>query len=304
MDAVIEYLEKVDPKDAKIAKKRYGNFERFQGEAHAYGKAAAFGLSRSFEKEALAMLVDLRKNEEQYLKGAGGLIDGDELFYTQVNAEIVKNAEEYYRKMYHANESTWNLRDKHMVDVVSSLLTFHRNKFPGRKEKVVIWAHNSHLGDARATDSAKRRELNVGQLVREQQGSNCFNIGFSTYTGSVTAADDWDEPEKRKKVRPGMKGSWERLFHDVGEQMFILDFRKDQKLALELNNHGPLLERAIGVIYRPETERYSHYFYAQVAKQFDAMIHIEETRAVEPLEVSPTWHRATHEEVETYPSGL
>jgi erythromycin esterase-like protein len=169
------------------------------------------------------------------------------------------------------------------------------------KTKLVVWAHNSHLGDARATDVAQQGELNVGQLARERWGDECFNIGFSTYTGSVTAADDWDGPAKRKTVNPGLPDSYETLFHDVQIPQFLLILRGAADAIEEL--HEPRLQRAIGVIYRPQSERLSHYYHARLAKQFDAMIHIDETRAVEPLERTPTEAGLRIEE-ETYPSGV
>jgi len=219
MDAVVEYLEKVSPEDAALAKDRYANFDRFQGEPHSYGYASALGLSRSYQKEVVATLCDLRKKGEEYLCGRGGLIDGDELFYAEQNASLVMKAEEYYRKMVLGDENTWNIRDTHMADCVQSLLNFHEKK-TGRTAKVVLWAHSSHLGDARATSRSAHGELNLGQLMRQRFGlSQTFNIALSTYSGSVTAASNWDDPADFKKVRNGLAMSYEHLFHSVGEQL-------------------------------------------------------------------------------------
>jgi erythromycin esterase-like protein len=165
--------------------------------------------------------------------------------------------------------------------------------------KLVVWAHNSHLGDARATDMGHQGECNVGQLVRQRLGADAVNIGFTTYHGTVTAASDWDGPPERKKVRPALAGSYERLFHETGIPRFMLSL-KDANVAGPLA--GPLLQRAIGVLYIPRTERQSHYFYARLADQFDYLIHIDETRALEPLERSAGWESG--EVAETYPSGL
>jgi len=303
MDAVIEYLEKVSPEDAEVARKRYGNFDRFQGEPAAYGYASGFGLSPSFEREVVATLVDLQKKEEIYLKGVGGLIDGDELFYTQQNAALVRNAEEYYRKMYHANDETWNLRDQHMFNCVSSLFEFHQKKFQNqRKEKVVLWAHNSHLGDARATDAGRLRgEWNVGQLMRENYGlQKTFNIGFSTYTGCVTAAKNWDKPAQCDRVRNGLYDSYEHIFHSATEgwdtKDYMMIFRNNQpngRVSDELvdNLMRSRYERYIGVIYRPDTEKASHYCRSCLPREFDSVIFIDKTSAVEPLDRTKPWEQ-------------
>jgi len=318
MDAVVEYLEQVSPEDAKIAKKRYALFERFQGEPSSYGYAAGFGLTPSFEKEVVSTLVDLQKKGEIYLKGKGGLIDGDELFYTEQNARLVKNAEEYYRKMYHADEVTWNLRDGHMVDAISNLFEFHKRKLGDqRQEKVVIWAHNSHLGDARATEAGKRRgELNVGQLMREKYGLNkTFNIGFSTFNGSVTAAKNWDEPAQLDIVRNGIYDSYEHILHEAAQALKVPDyyllFRSNNssvKVEAELVDKmmGPRYERYIGVIYRPDTEKASHYCQTNLPKEYDAVIFLDRTRALEPLDKTAPWEKQHRQSLEinmedTYP---
>ena len=193
----------------------------------------------------------------------------------------MRAAEEYYRTMFSGRVSSWNLRDRHMADTLDALAE-HLTRQRGAPAKIVVWAHNSHLGDARATEIAARGELNVGQLVRERHPGDCRLIGFTTYTGTVTAAEDWDGPAERKWVRPALPDSVEELLHEVGGKEFLLRFGAAPRSAEALRSAR--LERAIGVIYRPETERQSHYFRARVADQFDAVIHIDETRAVEPLE--------------------
>jgi len=302
MDAVIEYLKQVSPDDAKIAKKRYSNFDRFQGEPSAYGMAAGFGLSKSYEREVVATLTDLHKKEEQYLKGAGGLIDGDELFYTKQNARLVAHAEEYYRKMYHADEITWNLRDGHMVDCVTNLMDYHSNRFRGeRKEKVVLWAHNSHLGDAKFTEASQRGEVNVGQLMREKMGLNrTFNIGFSSFRGSVTASKNWDEPAQCDRLRNGIFSSFEHVFHSgakfMNEKDYYMIFRSNSnnyvvdREALE-NLSQERLERYVGVVYRPDTEKASHYCLSKITKEYDAVIFMDETKAVEPVDETVPWRK-------------
>lgn len=206
------------------------------------------------------------------------------------------NAERYYRSMFHGRASSWNLRDEHMFETLTELFTH----LDGGRAKVVVWAHNSHLGDARATAMSRRGELNVGQLARERVGRNSFSIGFTTYSGTVTAASDWGEPAERKRVRPALAGSYETLFHGTGLPRFWIDLHEDNAAIKLLREER--LERAIGVIYRPETERLSQYFEARLPDQFDAVIHLDETFALEPLERSSEWEQG--ELPETYPSAL
>ncbi|HEU4599641.1 MAG TPA: erythromycin esterase family protein, partial [Solirubrobacterales bacterium] len=213
------------------------------------------------------------------------------------NARVVAGAESYYRSMFGSPASSWNLRDRHMAETLEHLRA-HLARH-GMPAKIVVWEHNSHLGDARMTEMSRRGELNVGQLVRERHRDDSFLIGFTTYAGTVTAASDWGGPAERKNVRPALPGSWEELLHRVPSERFWLDLRTPETVeALD----EPRLERAIGVIYRPETERHSHYFFADLASQFDAVIHIDETRAVEPLERTAGWEQG--ELPETYPTSL
>ncbi|HEU4709033.1 MAG TPA: erythromycin esterase family protein, partial [Methylophilaceae bacterium] len=207
-------------------------------------------------------------------------------------------AEEYYRNMFSRSVSTWNLRDQHMAETLETLIN-HLNE-TNNSAKIVVWAHNSHIGDARATEMGGRGELNIGQLVRERYGEAAVNIGFMTYTGTVTAASDWDEPGQRRRVRTGLHGSYERLMHEVGMPAFLLRF--DRKNAAVEQLREPRLERAIGVVYRPSSERMSHYFLASLPNQFDALLHFDETRAVEPLDLIEHWQ--INEEPETYPFGV
>ena len=203
--------------------------------------------------------------------------------------------------MLRGDVQSWNLRDRHMMNTLLAICS-HLEALHGRA-KIVVWAHNSHIGDARATQMGHRGEFNIGQLAREHFGTEAVLVGFTTHNGTVTAASDWDTPAERKSVRPALSHSCEKLFHETGIPRFWLDFSK-HKEAAEMLQH-PLLERAIGVIYRPETERESHYFSANVSKQFDAVFHFDETRAVEPLERTPAWEADGVAEVdETYPSGL
>jgi erythromycin esterase-like protein len=293
MQAVLAYLDKADPEAAKRARYRYMCFDHFGEDTQAYGYAAAFGLAKTCEDEVVAQLVDMMRHAGTSPRGAG---DPDELFHAQQNARLVKNAEEYYRTMFRGRVSSWNLRDRHMVETLRALDTHLSRDAPAR---IVVWAHNSHLGDARATEMGDAGEWNVGQLVREEYPRETALIGFSTHRGSVTAASDWGGAALRKRVRPGLPDSYEALFSEAGIARFALLLR-DRKALRALV--APRLQRAIGVIYLPETERVSHYFHTRLLDQFDAMIHLDETRAVEPLDRGEQW--MGEEAPETYPTGV
>jgi erythromycin esterase-like protein len=295
IESVLGYLEKVDPDAARRARRRYGCFEFFGQDPQAYGYAATVGHAESCEQEVVAQLVELRRKYGD-LMGRDGQIAEDEFFYAEQNARLVANAERYYRSMFHGRDESWNLRDEHMTGTLSALV----NHFDGARTKIVVWAHNSHLGDARATAMSERGEWNVGQLTRERFGGRVFGIGFSTYSGTVTAARDWGDPAERRRVRPGLRGSYEELFHQSGMPRFWLDLRERNAATNLLRERR--LQRAIGVIYRPETERWSHCFETCLPRQFDAIIHLDETRALEPLERTSEWDSG--ELPETYPEGL
>ncbi|MHA6794234.1 erythromycin esterase family protein [Pseudonocardia bannensis] len=296
---VIAYLDGVDPAAAARARERYACFDHHHTEdGQAYGFAAAFGAGETCEREVLDQLADMQHHALEYARRDGWPAE-DELFYAEQNAHTVKNAAEYYRSMYTGRSSSWNLRDRHMVDTLDAVAA-HLTRQRGEPAKIVVWAHNSHLGDARATESTVRGELNVGQLMRERHGLDCRTLGFTTYTGTVTAADQWGGAAQRKWVRPALPGSTEELFHEVGVKEFLIPFGVAPHAAEVLR--AVRLERAIGVIYRPETERQSHYFQARMADQFDAVIHIDDTRAVEPLERTAHWE--TGEVPETYPFAV
>ena len=296
IEAVLEYLKKVDPEAADRARHHYGCFEHFGKEVETYGYATGFGLTPTCEKAVVSELVALRRKAMDYLQ-RDGQVAADAYFCAEQNARLVRNAEEYYRNMFRREVSSWNLRDNHMLESLVSLAE-HLGK-SGTPAKIVVWAHNSHLGDARATQMHDRGELNLGQLVRQRFGKEAVLIGFTTYEGTVTAASDWDGPAERKNVVPGHRDSYEALFHEVDVPRFYLDLR-DSEIASALR--AERLERAIGVIYRPETELISHYFHARLSDQFDAVLHFDHTRAVEPLERTVEWEMGEVEE--TFPSGL
>jgi erythromycin esterase-like protein len=297
MQAVIEYLEKVDPEAAREARRRYSCFEHFGEDPQAYGVTAGADRLLSCEEPVVEQLQELHRKTASLLSRDGRLAS-DELFFAKQNAEVTKEAERYYRAMYRGRPNTWNLRDTHMVDTLDRLMAHLKEE--GEQPKAIVWAHNSHLGDARATSLRERGELNVGQLVRERHGRDAVLVGFTTYEGTVTAASDWGAPAERKNVRPGMDGSCEQLLHHVDIPAFLLPLRGAGGWTRELSED--LLERAIGVIYRPESERWSHYFYTRLPSQFDVVIHFDHTRAVEPLERTSEWEAG--EFPETYPSSL
>ncbi|HVX86541.1 MAG TPA: erythromycin esterase family protein [Phycisphaerae bacterium] len=302
INAVIHYLDKVDPGAAKRARARYACFEQFQADPQHYGYATGIGLADPCEGEVISQLLELQRQAGDYARRDGS-IPADEYFFAEQNARLVKNAEEYYRSMYRGRHSSWNLRDTHMVDTVDALLQHLLDR--DGQAKLVLWAHNSHLGDARATQMGRRGELNLGQLVRQRYPRETFHLGFTTNDGTVLAASDWDMPSEVKRVRPGMEGSYERLFHEVSHKIggdFVLHLRDGDAPRAALLEAGEMLERAIGVIYLPETERQSHYFYADIANQFDAVIHVDRTRALDALD--PPEARVNREAPETYPSAV
>jgi erythromycin esterase-like protein/predicted phosphoribosyltransferase len=298
IDAVLTYLDKVDPEAALRARRRYGCFDRFGDQLQEYGYGATLGLHASCEREVITQLLELHRQRLDYAR-RDGRVAADEFFFAEQNARLVKNAEQYYRTMFRGRAESWNLRDRHMAETLDQLLHFLAGR-NGEGARVVVWAHNSHIGDARATDMGRGGELNLGQLVRQSYGAAAVLVGFTTHTGTVTAATEWDGPARRRQVRPALPGSYERLFHDAGIPRFLLPLRTDLDLASALG--GPHLERAIGVLYLPESERSSHYFHARLPEQFDYVLHFDETRAVEPLEREALWPAG--EVAETFPSGL
>jgi erythromycin esterase-like protein len=297
IEAVLTYLEKVDPEGAARARYRYACFEHFGEDPQAYGYAAGFALTHSCEQEVVNQLIELQRRAAEYAK-RDGRIAADDFFYAEQNARLVKNAEEYYRAMFRGRVSSWNLRDRHMAETLHALLAHFDRE--ARRAKIVLWAHNSHLGDARATDMGRAGELNVGQLVRERYGKASVLVGFTTYEGTVTAASNWGGAAERKRVRPALMGSYEALLHETGLPRFLLGLRDGGRAAAGLREQ--MLERAIGVIYLPETERVSHYFHARLADQFDVVLHFDNTRAVEPLERTTEWEAGLVPE--TFPSGM
>jgi protein-L-isoaspartate(D-aspartate) O-methyltransferase len=273
IDAVVAYLSSVDPAMAAIARHRYACLSPWEHDPAAYGQAVLSGRYRDCEAAAVAMLRDMLNRRIEYSQR-----DGDSFFDAAQNARLVAAAERYYRVMYYGSVESWNLRDQHMFDTLERLLDFH-----GPGSKGIVWEHNSHVGDAAATEMGARGEHNVGQLSRARFAESAFLVGFGTDHGTVAAASDWDGPMEIKRVRPSHEASYERLCHDSGVKAFMLHLRDPVRQAVRDELEAARLERAIGVVYRPESELMSHYFQACLPRQFDEYIWFDETRAVSPL---------------------
>lgn len=300
IDEVIGYLDRVDPHAAARARQRYSCFDHTGGHSEqSYGRRSAFGAGRHCEAEAVEQLVDVQRHALDYAR-RDGLLEEDEAFYAEQNAQTVRDAEQYYRAMFGGRVNTWNLRDRHMAQTLRALQSHLDRHGPAQPSRIVVWAHNSHVGDARATEMSEHGQLTLGQLVREERPGECVLIGFSTYSGTVTAASSWGGRAERKTVRPALPGSIEDLLHDCGGDGTYLTTHGDRTVARALAETR--LTRAIGVIYAPATERRSHYFHARTADHYDAVIHLDHTHALEPLEPTSEW--IAGEVPESYPSGL
>jgi protein-L-isoaspartate(D-aspartate) O-methyltransferase len=289
VDAVLTYLDGIDPATAQLARERYGCLTPWQSDPAAYGKAALTGKYQTCEQDVVRMLEDLLSKHMDYARNSS------EAFFDAIqNARLIADAESYYRIMYYGSHESWNLRDTHMFATLQSLL-----KFRGAESRAVVWAHNSHIGDASFTEMAARGELNIGQLCREEWGDALYSIGFGTDSGTVAAASYWDGPMEIKQVQPAHEDSYEFLCHESHEPNFLLPLRHGDSKTLRSELLRPRLERAIGVIYRPETELASHYFQAVLPQQFDEYAWFDQTTAVRPLET-----HATEGMPDTWPFGL
>jgi protein-L-isoaspartate(D-aspartate) O-methyltransferase len=291
MAAVLAYLDDIDVETAKLARIRYGTLTPWQKDPAAYGLAVLRGKYTSSESAVVAMLRDMLEKRFEYAAR-----DGYRFFDAAQNARVVANAERYYRSMYYGHVESWNLRDQHMFDTLQSLLAFH-----GEGAKAVVWEHNSHVGNAAATEMAARGEHNVGQLCREHFGKDAYIIGFGTDRGTVSAAHNWDEPMQVMRVRPAHALSYEGVFREAGVPGLMLNLRAPSRRAVRDELMPARLERAIGVVYRPETELQSHYFYSVLPMQFDEYMWFTETTALTPL---PGGAPASPGLPETYPFGV
>jgi len=287
--SVLNYLDEVDPESARVARERYGCLTPWQRDPATYGHAALTGSYPTCESDVVRTLTDLLAKRRAYAEH-----DGERFLDAEQNARLVANAERYYRIMYYGSRASWNLRDSNMFETLKNLLAFH-----GKDSKAVVWAHNSHVGNAAATELGARGEYNIGQLCRKEFGEQAYLVGFGTHSGTVAAASEWDGPMEVKNVRPALPNSYEQLCHATGLARFMLGLRGRSELCGPKGLGNERLERAIGVIYRPDTEMASHYFRANLPQQFDEYIWFDNTRAVTPLDTA---------EVEglpdTYPFGV
>jgi erythromycin esterase-like protein len=276
-EEVLAYLRNVEPAEAERAAQRYAAFNNSGNDPQSYGLAVATGRVQS-ARDAVREQFEAVQRITRRLYDSRDRRLADAAFNAEQNARVVMNSEEYFREMYNPSVNGWNLRDRHMADTLDALAEHLRRR--DGYARIAVWAHNSHVGDARATDSAARGEWNIGQLTRERHAGDTLLVGFTTHTGTVMATTNWGDPGVVKQVQPSLSGSIERLFHDTGIPSFVLPLR-DQPVAAQLRQ--PMLERAIGVIYLPQTERQSHYFNASVGQQFDALIHFDQTTAVQMI---------------------
>jgi protein-L-isoaspartate(D-aspartate) O-methyltransferase len=290
IDAVLAYLDKIDPEAARVARERYGCLTPWQRDPATYGRAVVTGQYRLCEDEVVAILRDLLARRIDYV-GA----DGEQYLDAVQNARLVADAEQYYRIMYRGGHESWNLRDRHMFDTLRLLLAWH-----GDASRAVVWAHNSHVGDAYATEMGTQGQETIGALCRSWLGEQAFLIGFGTDHGTVAAATDWGGPMEIKTVRPARTGSYEAVCHESEVPAFVLQLRDPVRDEVWDELDEPRLERAIGVIYRPETELQSHYFQASLPRQFDTYVWFDETRAVDAAVGVP----AAPGLLDTYPFGV
>lgn len=288
MRAVLQYLDRIDPPTARVARQRYGCLTPWQSDPAAYGHAALTGKYPACEAEVAKVLVDLMQKRRAYAEH-----DGERFLDAVQNARLVNDAERYYRTMYYGSRASWNLRDRHMFDTLESLLEHY-----GPTSKAIVWAHNSHVGNAAATEMSSRGEFNIGELCRKRFGDDVYAIGMGTHAGTVAAASDWDGPMEIKNVRPSVADSYENVCHDTRVASFFLSLR-NAPAGLTRNLHSPRLQRAIGVVYRPETELASHYFQAVLPKQFDEYVWFDRSAAVTPFDVQTLKGMP-----DTYPFGL
>jgi erythromycin esterase-like protein len=275
---VLSFLDEADPAAARVARERYACFDHVGGDPRYYGMQAQFGLADSCEDEVVAQLVEMQR---RHAARSGRMPSGDGWFHAMQNAHVIKDAEAYYRAMFGGRSASWNLRDTHMTDTLD-LLGEHLGP-AGRPAKLVVWAHNSHVGDARATAMGASSEISLGQLTRQRHPGEAMLIGMTTHTGAVRCAREWDGQSRAERVRPSLPGSWEALFHDAGLPRFYVTA---SGLGRLVQDQPERLQRAIGVVYRPETERRSHYYEARLAEQFDLVIHVDATHAVKLSDVT------------------
>ena len=288
MDFIIKYLEKHDLEALKIAQKAMACFEPYgKDEGQSYARASAF-VPELCEKEVLQLLVEIKKRVENYNS------DAENVFSTEQNAHIVRNAEKYYRAMIKNSSASWNIRDEHMVSTLERLMKYH-----GSKAKTIIWEHNTHIGDARATDMEAEGMVNVGQLLREKfMTDGVISVGFGSYKGTVIAGRNWGDKMRKITMPEAVEGSWEHLLHtafDGKNRLLMLHQLQEEKLLAK-----PIGHKAIGVVYNPEHERFGNYVPTVMPKRYDAFIYLDKTKALHPIHIEPDGKQIP----ETYPFGI
>ncbi len=295
--AVVAYLEDNDHEAAGRARQRYACFDHVaESDAQRYGMHAHLGVGPKCETEVVAQLVEMQLRK---LARSGRSPAGDAWFHAVQQAHVVRNAEAYYRTMFAGRSASWNLRDTHMADTVD-LLANHLGD--GEPAKLIVWAHNSHVGDARATEMGDDGQVTLGQILRQRHPGETALVGFTTHTGTVLAAADWDEPPEPNRVRPSLPGSWEELFHEADIPRFYM---LSADLTRIVGEDVERMQRAIGVVYMPQTERRSHYLHARLAREFDIVIHVDSTSALQPLDpLDSPEHTPEHELPDLYPTGV
>jgi erythromycin esterase-like protein len=294
--ALLQYLDENDPAAAARARARFACFDHAGLDPQTYGMQATLGIGPRCEAEVVAQLVEMHGRK---IARSGRSPAGDAWFHAVQQAHVIRDAEAYYRAMFGGRAASWNLRDTHMADTLDMIANHLGDGAPA---KLIVWAHNSHVGDARATEMGDEGQLTLGQLVRARHPNESVLVGFTTYEGSVIAAEDWDEAPRRERVRPGLPGSWEELFHAAECPRFYVTSAAMKRVVGE---RAERLQRAIGVVYRPETERRSHYLHARLADEFDVVVHVDSTRGVDPLDhLEPPPTTPEPEPAETYPTGI
>ena len=296
---MIDYLQKESPEAAKKAAERYACFDHAKADPQLYSYLTENKLRKSCLNAVTTQLLDVYRLVYNRLNLDSNLDIKEQQFHMTQNARVVKNAENYYRCLFEPHHITWNIRDQHMADSLQNIMS-HLEARTKKPAKIIVWAHNSHLGDARVTEMSDRKEVNLGQLVRERFNTSSFSLGFSTSEGVVTAASEWGAHAQYKQIQAPIPGSYEGFFHQLKEKNFLLNLREENPLTHLLQI--PQLQRAIGVIYRPETERVSHYYFTRLPYQFDAIIHLDKTHALPPLDNRT--EIITDELSETYPEGF
>lgn len=298
LNALLNYLNQVDSVAAKRARRRFKCLENFINPLTSEGPLPEFDLNDSCAHDAAMQLFELRRKADEYIKKEYPDAE-NAYFHAKQNANILCHAEEYYRSIMHGDPDSWNIRNRHMFETLEDL-AHHLGTRLGRPPRIAVWAHNAHIGNARATEMNKRGELNVGQLIEDKYKDKSLLIGITGSCGTVLAADNWDEPGRVKKMNRPLPGSYEELFYGLKNRGFVLDLRDNNAAVAGLV--VPRLQRSIGVIYKPETERYSHYLEVCLPEQFNFLLHFDETTAIKPLDTQTRKHYAEYGE--TYPSGL